>query len=221
MTVGTSSRKRGPRNKRVCSGVPLWVIDFTPYHEKQTTLMQLAEGVSRDDLRRLTEEMVGLQLGALEGVTDADVVFVPDDPDANDTYAASEDDVNLAWTLGHVVVHTTASSEEAVAHALTLARGIRIVGRSRYETPWEQATTVEFCRHRLRESLRMRLAMLDAWPDEPNLEMLYQPRTDAPGNNAVARVLSGLAHDDSHLQQMRKIVAQARARGASPPAEVT
>ncbi len=191
------------------------MIDFAPYHEKQRTLMQLAEGLTRDDLRRLTEEMVGLQLAALDGVTDAEVVYVPEDPDANDTYAASDEDVNLPWTLGHVVVHTTASSEEAAAHALTLARGVRVVGRSRYETPWQEATTVEFCRHRLLESLRMRLAMLDAWPDEPNLEMLYQPKLDVPGNNAIARFLGGLSHDDSHLLQMRKIVEQARAMSST------
>lgn len=30
--------------------------------------------------------------------------------------------------------------------------------------------------------------------------------------NALGRFLSGLAHDDSHLEQMRKITVQARQR---------
>lgn len=187
------------------------MLDFEPVRRKEKTLTDLAAGLTREDLARLTREMVVIQLGLLEGVEDADVVFVPDDPDANDTFAADAADVDLAWTLGHVVVHETASSEEAAAHALMLARGLVPHERSRYEVPWQQAATVSFCRARLEESLRMRLAMLDAWPDEPHLETLYVAVEGAPGRNAVARFLSGLMHDDSHVGQMRKIAAQARA----------
>jgi len=186
------------------------VIDFKPYREKRMTLMDLAAGLAPSDLRALTEEMVAAQIARLEGATDADVVFVPADPEADDQFADSPDDLKLAWTLGHVVVHATASSEEAAAHALTLARGLPVLGRSRYEVPWEQAATAAFCRARLQESLRMRLAMLDAWPDEPHLETTYQAREGAPANNAVARFLGGLSHDDSHLEQMAKIAAQAK-----------
>ncbi len=187
------------------------MLDFQPVRSKEKSLSDLAEGLGRDDLAQLTREMVETQLGLLEGVDDADVVFVPDDPDANDTFAADAEDVDLAWTLGHVVVHETASSEEAAAHSLTLARGLVPPGRSRYEVPWPEATTVEFCRARLRESLRMRLAMLDAWPDPPHLETVYVAVEGAAPRNAVARFLGGLMHDDSHLEQMRKIAAQARA----------
>ena len=67
------------------------------------------------DLRALTEEMIDRQLSLIEGIEDRDVILVPDDPEANDTFAARQEDVGLAWTLGHVVVHTTASSEESAA----------------------------------------------------------------------------------------------------------
>jgi len=33
--------------------------------------------------------------------------------------------------------------------------------------------------------------------------------------NALGRFIGGLAHDDSHLEQMRKIMVEARARRAA------
>jgi hypothetical protein len=160
--------------------------------------------------------MCAAQLAAIEGATDEDVVMVPDDPDAKDTFASNADDVGLSWTLGHVVVHTTASSEESAALALVLARGLPVEGRSRHEVPWQQASTVSFIRHRIDESLRMRLAMLAAWPDEPDLENFYSPYEGRPPMNAMGRFIGGLAHDDSHLEQMRKIMSQVRQRPVSP-----
>lgn len=192
------------------------MLDFEPYRRHEKTLSDLAEGLSRQDLKVLTDEMIDRELELIAGIEDADVVFVPDDPEANDTFAENADEVDLAWTLGHVIVHATASSEEAAMHALSLARGLVPNERSRYEVPWEEARTAEFLRHRLEESRRMRQAMLDAWPDEPNLDTLYQPREDRPALNAVGRFIGGLSHDDSHLGQIEKIVAQARAaRGAA------
>jgi hypothetical protein len=187
------------------------MLDFEPIRRREKTLSDLAEGLGRGDLVQLTREMVELQLRLLDGVEDADVTFVPDDPEANDTFAANPDDTALAWTLGHVVVHAAASSEEAAAHALSLARGVEPHERSRYEVPWQQATTVAFLRGRLRESLRMRLAMLDAWPDDPHLETVYVAAEGVAPRNAIARLLGGLSHDDSHLDQIRKVAAQARA----------
>jgi hypothetical protein len=159
--------------------------------------------------------MCTAQLSAIEDATDPDVVMVPDDPEANDTFASNTEDVGLSWTLGHVVVHTTASSEESAALALTLARGLPVEGRSRYEVPWEQARTVAFIRHRIEESLRMRLAMLAAWPDGPDLDNFYAPYEGRPPMNALGRFIGGLAHDDSHLEQLRKIMVQARSRRAA------
>jgi DinB superfamily len=191
------------------------VIDFGPLRRKEMSLQELATGLSRDDLGGLTREMVAAQLSAIWDATDEDVVLVPDDPEANDTFASQAEDVGLSWTLGHVVVHTTASSEESAALALILARGLAVEGRSRYEVPWEQARTAAFIRHRIEESLRMRLAMLDAWPDKPDLDNFYTPYAGRPPMNALGRFLGGLAHDDSHLEQMHKIMEQARTRRAA------
>jgi len=190
------------------------VIDFEPMRRKEVSLQDLAGGLSREDLAKLTKEMCAEQLALIADAEDEDFVFVPDDPDANDTFAASTEDVGLSWTLGHVIVHATASSEESAALALVLARGLPVEGRSRYEVPWEGARTAEFLRHRIEESLRMRLSMLAAWPDKPHLDNFYAPYEGRPPMNALGRFLGGLAHDDSHLDQIRKIMAQARHRRA-------
>jgi len=148
----------------------------------------------------------------------ADVTFVPADPAANDTFAPAGSDagvVTLPWTLGHVIVHVTASSEEGAALALTLARGLPVMGRSRYETPWETLTTVAQLVQRLEESRRMRLALLDAWPDQPHLDNADTPIPQFGPLNPVARFVLGLSHDQSHVDQIQDIVAQAKAaRGA-------
>jgi hypothetical protein len=193
----------------------LLVLDFGPVHRGERTSQDLASGLGRADLGRLTEEMCDLQLEAIRDSVDADVVFVPDDPEADDSFAARPEDLRLSWTLGHVVVHAAASSEESAALALTLARGLPVTGRSRYEVPWEQARTADFIRERIAESRRMRLAMLEAWPAEPHLDNFYSAAEGRPPMNALGRFLSGLSHDDSHLEQLRKIMVQARTRRAA------
>jgi len=188
------------------------LIDFGPVFRREASIQDLAADLRAEDLRGLTNQMCDLQLAALEEATDADVVMVPDDPDAKDTFASRPEDVGLSWTLGHVVVHTTASAEESAALALVLARGLPVEGRSRYEVPWEEARTVQFLRGRIEESRRMRLAMLEAWPDEAHLDNFYAPHEGRPPMNALGRFLSGLAHDQSHLEQMDKIMGQALGR---------
>jgi hypothetical protein len=188
------------------------MIDFQPMRRREVSIQDLATGLTRADLAHLTEEMCSVQLSLIEDARDEDVVMVPDDPDANDTFAAKPEDVGLSWTLGHVVVLATASSEESAA--LVLARGLPVIGRSRYEVPWAQARTAQFIRHRIEESLRMRLAMLAAWPDEAHFDNFYSPYEDRPPMNALGRFLGGLAHDDSHLVQIKKIMNQARQRRA-------
>jgi hypothetical protein len=188
------------------------VVDFGPVRRREASIQDLAAGLNRNDLGQLTDEMCDLQLASIEDAADEDVVMVPEDSEANDTFAARPEEVGLSWTLGHVVVHTTASSEESAELALILARGLPVEGRSRYEVPWEQARTLEFIRHRIEESRRMRLAMLAAWPDEPHLDNFYAPYEGRPPMNALGRFLGGLAHDDSHLAQMHKIMGQALQR---------
>jgi hypothetical protein len=174
------------------------------------SLRELVKGLGPQDLRQLTDEMVDGMLKLIAGCEDADVTFIPDDPDAHDPAAADESDLDLAWTLGHVIVHTTATSEEAAAIAAELARGVEHRGgRSRSEVPWQSMKTIAACRHRLEESRRMRLASLEMWPDEPHLANTYPGRSGKPVN-AVYRFVRGLFHDDSHLNQIAKIVDQAK-----------
>jgi len=137
-------------------------------------------------------------------------VFTPTDPTANDTFASNTAEVGIAWALGHLIVHTTASAEESAFLAAEMARGVENHGRSRYETPWDGVTTIEECQQRLEESRQLRQATLAMWPAQPHLEIAYRPWPSAPEINAVGRFILGLSHDDSHLGQLEDIVRQAR-----------
>ena len=185
------------------------MLDFTPVRNQKMSTNELAAPLALADLRSLTNEMVDRMLALIATCTDADVTFLPQDPAANDRYAADPVEVNMAWTLGHVIVHTTASAEEAAFLAAELGRGVASHGRSRAETPWQNVTTIAACRARLEESRRMRLALLDAWPDEPHLELLAETIPGRPPVNAKGRFIGGLMHDDSHLAQIAEIVRQA------------
>ena len=183
------------------------MLDFKAVRDKRITLAELVAGLTRDDMGTLTHEMVDTMLGLIADCIDADVTFVLVDPEANDRWAAKEEEVKMAWTLGHVIVHTTASAEESAALAAELARGVPSHGRSRYETPWETVTTLAQCRHRLEESRRLRLTSLAMWPDEPHLDNVYEAWPGGPPVSAIGRFVLGLSHDDSHLGQIADIVA--------------
>jgi hypothetical protein len=186
------------------------MLDFQAVRDKKITLAELVAGLTAGDLRSLTNEMIDTMLAMIADGVDADVTFVPLDPNANDTFAAKEEDKHIAWTLGHVVVHVTASAEESAALAAELARGVENHGRSRYEVPWETVTTIAGCRHRLEESRRMRTQSLAMWPDEPHLENVYEPWAGAPRLNPIGRFVLGLMHDYDHVGQIADIVQQAR-----------
>ncbi len=186
------------------------MLDFTPLRNKEMTFEEFVANMTQGDLRRFTNEMVDTILDMIKDCTDEDVVFEPVDPEADDPYAEDKKDVNLAWTLGHVIVHTTASSEESAALAAEMARGVENHGRSRSEVPWQTVTTIEQCRHRLEESRRICLASFGMWPDKPYLDNLYQPYETAPKINAIGRYVFGLAHADSHLKQIKEIIRQSK-----------
>ena len=147
------------------------MLDFTLVRHKTVTMQEFATPLSRDQLRQFTNESVARMVALLDACTDADVTFIPDDPDARDDAAADPHNRTLAWTLSHNVVHASASGEEYAAVATEFARGVPFHGRPRYETPWQQVTTVAQCRQRLLESRRIRLASLDMWPDDPHLDV--------------------------------------------------
>jgi len=187
------------------------MLDFQAVRDKKITMAELVENLTMEDLRQLTHEMVDTILALIQNCVDADVTYEPLDPAANDPYAEKPEDVDLAWNLGHVIVHVTASSEESAALAIELARGVDFHGRSRYEVPWQEMNSIKGCRGRLEESRRMRLASLEMWPDEPHLDNVYQTWSDGPQVNAVGRFVLGLMHDESHLGQLAEIVSQAHA----------
>ncbi len=110
----------------------------------------------------------------------------------------------------------TASSEENATFSSILARGIPYPKepRLRYETNWHTVTTKAQCIQRLEESRRIRLAYLDTWPDEPNLDVyreLSERAVEKLGYlNAPATFLSGLKHEWGHFDQFREVARQAQ-----------
>jgi hypothetical protein len=187
------------------------MFDFSPLRKGEKSLAEISASITMTDLHQMTNEIIDTILALISTATDEDVVFVPQDPDAYDNYASDSEAVYQAWTLGHVIVHCTASSEESAARASQLARGVPVETRNRYETPWETVTTIDQVRKRLEESRRMRLAFLDTWPDKPNMELVYIPKNPKyPPFNAMGMFLSGLSHEDSHLGQIADVLEQAQ-----------
>ena len=187
------------------------MLDFTDVRSNKITMDQLVAGMTKWDLHRHTDDMINAMCEAVQDATDADVVFQPVDPEARDTFAARATDTELAWTLGHVVVHANASSEESAALALELARGIPVEKRSRFETPWETVKTIQQCRVALEDSRKMRHALLEAWPAIPNTENRYVYVAAFGPLNCYTRFILGLRHEDAHLPQVREIIRQAHA----------
>jgi len=192
-------------------------IDFSRVRARQARLADLVADLEPGDLARATEASIAEIEDILADATDADVVFVPDDPEADDPAAADPADRELAWTLGHLVVHVTASAEESAALAAELARGVPFHGRSRWEVPWPTMTTIAGCRRRLAESRRMRLASLQLWPDQLPSDLDPDPSVPTRAQ-AMERFLRGLSHEDAHIEQMRNVLAQAKAasNGSGP-----
>ena len=186
------------------------MLDFAPIRSKAKTMHDSYGHLTPAQLRDLTNEMIDTMLGLIAECDDEDITFVYHDPKAYDHAAANSKEVGLAWTLGHVIVHVTASAEEAAFLAAELARGVQREGRSRYEVYWETVTTVKQCRQRLEESRRMRLASLEMWPDKPHLDNTIELRYLRGPINPVSRFLGGLSHDDAHLGQIKEILRQSR-----------
>ena len=184
------------------------MINLAYLTERKVTFAKLVAELTPADLRDLTNQMIDRQLALIAGCDDAAVIFVPDDPQADDPYAAEPTEAKLAWTLGHVIVHVTATSEETAFIAAEMARGVVREGRSRYETPWETVTTIAQCRARLEESRRLRLATLDVWPNPPHLDVTIPYRRLPEPVNPIGRFVMGLLHDADHLGQIEDIVRQ-------------
>jgi hypothetical protein len=186
------------------------LIDFSRIDNETFKLAHLQAEVSHADLITATNEMLDCMGEIIQSARDEYVTFVPVDPHAHDAAAGSDSEVNLAWTLGHVVVHATASGEETASIGASLARGVAVTWRDRYEVPWETLHSAQQLHHRLEESRRMRLAMLQSWPDQPHLEVLFTKVARWGDLNAIGYTLLGLKHDHDHLDQLAEIMRQGR-----------
>ena len=190
------------------------MIDFSPMRDGRLSYIEYAEqaSITAADLKAYSNESIDFLMSLTAGLNDADIVFNPEDPEANDPYAV-EGEENIGWSFGHLIAHVTASSEEGAAFSSLLARGIAASERPRYETPWREITTVAQVRQRLEESRRMRNAYLETWPDAPFLDVhrVISERFVAKfGNmNAPAAFLFGLSHEVGHYDQIKDVRQQA------------
>jgi hypothetical protein len=193
------------------------LIDFSPVVGNTAHMYAFSHQFTIADLRAGTHASIDLFLQVLEPVDDAAIAFIPDDPKADDPGAPPEERY-LGWSLGHLIAHTTASAEEYATVSSVLARGVPYgrEPRLRYETPWRMLTTKAQAVQRLEESRRMRVALLDVWPDAPNLTLLREIsdryRALFGEQDARAAFLIGLYHDAIHYDQFRDAAAQAMRR---------
>ncbi len=194
------------------------MIDFSPVRSGDVKYLKFAEQFTIDDLRKATNKSVDYLLSLFDGLNDEHVAFEPVDEEADDPYAVAGEE-HIGWSLGHLVAHVTASSEEGAAISSLLARGFPTGERPRYETPWREVTTIAHVTQRLEESRRIRLAYLDTWPDKPFLDVYrgVSPRfLERFGNmNAPAAFLFALSHEHGHYEQFKEVKDQAFAARAA------
>lgn len=188
------------------------LIDFQLVLSKEKTLLDLADQYRRADLAAALNSYVDTTCQVINDLDDESLTYIPFDPEANDPYAATEAERHAGWNLAHLVLHVTASAEEAAAFSSLLARGVAIGGRLRSEGDWREVTTHAEVISRLEESRRMCLAYLDTWPDNPDLVTVrIMPESfKLPAPNAPVSFLFGLMHWHNHLEQFRKVADQGR-----------
>ena len=185
------------------------LINFQPVFKKEKTLIDLANESSQADLSKAINGYIDFTLQIINGVSDEQATYIPVDPEADDPHAATEADRHVGWSLIHLVMHVTATVEEAAAFSSILARGISIGGRLRSERNWREVTTCAEAIARLEECRRMCLAYLATWPDQPDLSTRRIMPDDFkwPGPNAMISFLAGLMHWHKHLEQMQRVAA--------------
>lgn len=176
-------------------------INLEAVRAGQVSYADLMRNIRHADLYSMTDELFDTLESTFAKATDAAVLFEPRDP------AASEKN-EQGWTLSHIIAHLTATLEGTAAGAAMLARGVEVKERLRYETPWQNLSTVQMVQTRLRESRRMCRAFLDAWPDEPHLDVTVTLMPLLGPMNAVGLYALGIAHGQGHLDQLRETLHQ-------------
>jgi hypothetical protein len=192
------------------------MIDFSPVRNKEKKYIDLwrDNSITVDDLRQAANESIDFLLELIADLDDADIIFDPIDPDADDPEAI-EGEEKIGWSIAHLIAHVTSSSEEGAAFSSLLARGVENVEhRPRYETPWRNIVSKAQAVQRLEESRRIRLAYLDTWPDAPHYENYRVPKSERFKEyfgdlNAPANFMSGLAHELVHYEQFQEVKRQA------------
>ncbi len=178
-------------------------FDFAALREGKTTYADMVKDLKYSDLRTQTAEFFSTIQSIIDGATDADVTFLPQDPE-------TQEENGLGWPLSHILVHLTATMEEAASTAAMLARGVTVEGRLRYETPWQSIQTAAQLQARLKESQRMCNAFLDAWPDTPHMDVTVIRVPSFGPLNAISGYMLGLFHGQGHLNQLRNTMQQAK-----------
>ncbi len=176
-------------------------INLEAVQSGQISYADLVRTIRHADLYTMTDELFDELESILATATDATVLFVPRD-------IAATDQSEQGWTASHIVAHLTATLEESAAVAAMFARGVKFEARLRYETPWENLSTQQMVLARLQESHRMCRAFLDAWPDEPHLDITVTMIPRFGPMNAIGMYILGFAHAQRHLEQLRETVQQ-------------
>ncbi len=176
-------------------------VNFEDMTNRTRSMPEQVAHVQHGDLPGLTAELYDRLDTLIAGLTDAQVVFVAEDP---------AQDEEPGWNMVHVILHITASAEEGMALGSSLARNVEFTGRSRFEPDWETITTAEQVTQRLAESRRMALAFLETWPDDPYLDNTYEHNFFGP-MNAMSHAVLGLWHGAHQIPQAEEIARQAKA----------
>jgi hypothetical protein len=191
------------------------VIDFSPVNRDEVKMLEFSSQFSVADFKAATNASIDFIIALIRDMSDAQVTFIPHDPNADDPYAVPGEE-HIGWSLAHLVVHVTATAEEGAAYSSILARGIPYPRepRLRYETNWHTVKTTAECLQRLEESRRIRLACLDSWPDQPQLDVFRELSEKALERlgplNAPASFLSSLKHEIGHREQFIEVARQVR-----------
>ncbi len=180
------------------------VLNFDTFRSGQASYADTVRNVTHADLYKITDEFFDTIQSIIAGVTDMGVTFVPNDPDLKDPN-------EQGYTLGHVIVHLTATLEEAASVGSVLARGITFEGRLRHEVPWETIHNAQQIHERLDESRRMCRAFLDSWPNAPHLDVTIMRIPSFGPMNAIGMHLLGILHGQSHIEQLKEIMRQSKA----------
>ena len=176
-------------------------INLAALRTGQVSYADLMRNIRHADLCEMISELFDNIETILTQATDAAVLFVPHDAEASEQN-------EQGWALSHIIAHLTATLEESAAAGAMLARGVEVKERLRYETPWEQLSTLQMVQARSRESRRMCLALLDAWPDEPHLDLTVTRFPLLGPMDAVGLQALGIAHGQGHLDQIRETMRQ-------------